>query len=201
VYCHKPINACISPDFWADPSIQLVVGIEIDEPLATKAVQRKWHWSRNHGFTQWTVIAKPFAEPLKLAIVRSISHAYALARSRGVSHPENLRSGRGLFDFFYGSYTVKDILEVTGPGMWTDAVLDFMNSDVQNPIVDRVNHGHGWRAMVSWVTFTGLQSPRLVGEVLVLPINYFGSGQRHSGSGDFQLPEACVNHLARRSWR
>lgn len=195
VRCQKSIVACIPSDFWADPSLRVIVGIEIDEPQATKAVQRKWKWSRNHGFTQWTVIAKPFAEPLKPAIVPSISHAYTLARLRGVSHPENLRSGKGLFNYFLGSHKIKDILEVTGPGMWTDAVLDSMNA----PVVDRINHGQESGTMIS--AFTGLQSPKLVGEILVLPINYFGTGQRHSGSAIFQLPEACVNHMARRSWK
>jgi mannosyltransferase OCH1-like enzyme len=181
---------CIPPNFWTDPSITTVVGIEIDEPSADEAVQRKWKWSRNHGFTQWTVISKPFAEPLKLAIVRAISHTYALARLRGVSEPGKLRSGKGIFDWFLGSYTVKDILEITGPGMWTDSVLDSIN---------RRNAQRSGR--VSWYAFTGLEIPKVVGHVLVLPINYFGSGQRHSEAGNFQVPEACVNHLAKRTWK
>jgi len=183
---------CIAPNFWTDSSISTIVGIEIDEPSANEAVQREWKWSRNHGFTQWTVISKPFAEPLKLAIVRAISHTYALARLRGVPGPGKLRSGKGIFDWFLGSYTVKDILEVTGPGMWTDAVLDSINGE--DPATQS-------RGRVSWSTFTGLQIPKLVGHVLVLPINYFGSGQRHSKAGNFQVPEACVNHLAKRTWK
>jgi mannosyltransferase OCH1-like enzyme len=192
VLCAKPIIACISPDLWADSS-SVIVGIEIDEPSATKAVQKQWKWSRNHGFTQWTMIAKPLTESLKLAIVRAVSHAYALARLRGVSGPEKLRSGKGPFDWFLGAYTVQDILEVTGPGMWTDAVFDFINAN---------NSAEGRpRAIVSWCTFTGLKIPKKVGPVLVLPINYFGSGQRHSGSGSFQVPEACACHLAKRTWK
>jgi mannosyltransferase OCH1-like enzyme len=185
VQCAKPITDCTSPHFWTESSV--IVGIEIDEPTATAAVQKQWKWSRNHGFTQWTVIAKPFTEPLKLAIVRAVSHAHALARLRGVSGPEKLRSGKGLFDYFFASYTVKDILEVTGPGMWTDAVLDVMNANAQQSL--------------SWTSFTALQSPTLLGEIVVLPINYFGSGQRHSGAGNFLVPEACVNHLAKHTWK
>ena len=191
VFCTKPIMTCIPPNLWTDPSITTVVGIEIDEPSADEAVQRKWKWSRNHGFTQWTVISKPFAEPLKLAIIRAISHTYALARLRGVSEPGKLRSGKGIFDWFLGSYTVKDILEITGPGMWTDSVLDSINRDTAQ---------QSGRA-VSWYAFTGLEIPKVVGHVLVLPINYFGSGQRHSEAGNFQVPEACVNHLAKRTWK
>src|ERR1700736_1065419 len=92
VRCRKPILSCVPSGIWANPAISTIVGIEIDEPLATKSVQRQWTWSRNHGFTQWTVISKPFAEPLKLAIVRAVSHAYALARVKGASGPDKLRS-------------------------------------------------------------------------------------------------------------
>ncbi len=170
------------------------MGVEIDEPTATRAVQQEWKWSRNHGFTQWTIAAKPFTEALKLAVVRSISHTYALARMRGVSDPGQLRSGRGLLDSLFGAYTVKDILEITGPGMWTDAVMDGMNANAKN-------RGGNTSQGVSWTMFTGLQRPKLVEQTLVLPVNYFGSGQRHSGAGAFDVPEACVNHLAKRTWK
>src|ERR1700694_1781066 len=93
VSCKKPILSCIPPHFWDDSACSLIVGIEIDEPAAPKEVQKHWKWSRNHGFTQWTVISKPFAKPLKLAIVRAVSHAYALARLKGLSDPEKLQSG------------------------------------------------------------------------------------------------------------
>jgi len=197
VKCAKPIASCISPDFWADSSIATIVGIEIDEPLATLAVQRTWKWSRNHGFTQWTIASKPFTEALKLAIVRSVSHTYALAKKRGLSDPAKLRTGRGLFDFVLGAYTVKDILEVTGPGMWTDAVMDAMYANDGMGALGDTKAGEG----LSWRAFTGLKSPEVVGDILVLPVNYLASGQRHSGAGLFDVSEACVNHLARRTWK
>jgi alpha 1,6-mannosyltransferase len=197
VFCAKPVLECIPADLWTKSSV--IVGVELDEPSATKAVQKHWKWSRNHGFTQWTVFAKPFAEPLKLAIVRSISHTYALARLRGVSDPEKLHSGKGLFDYFLPSYTVKDILEVTGPGMWTDAVMDSINANSPKP--EGVSSESHRRNIVTWSAFTRLRSPQLLGQILVLPINYFGSGQRHSGAGNFLVPEACVNHLAKRTWK
>jgi hypothetical protein len=154
-------------------------------------VQRKWKWSRNPGFAQYTIISKPFAEPLKLAIVRAVSHAHTFARLSGVSGPDKLRSGKGVFDWFFGSYSLMAILEVTGPGMWTDAVMDSINTE----------YSEQQKGKVSWSIFTGLEVPKLVGHVLVLPINYFGSGQRHSKAGHFQVPEACINHLVRGSWK
>jgi hypothetical protein len=144
------------------------------------------------------VIAKPFAVSLKLAIVRSVSHTYAVARLRVVSDPDKLRSGKGLFDYFLGSYSVKDVLEVTGPGMWTDAVIDAINANSSELGADERDKTLQRRP---WSTFTGLRIPRLAGDVLVLPINYFGSGQRHSKSGSFDVPEACVNRLAKRTWK
>jgi mannosyltransferase OCH1-like enzyme len=201
VYCRKPISSCISSDLWKDKSVSVVVGIEIDEPRATKRAQKHWKWSRNHGFTQWTVIAKPFSEPIKLAIVRVVSHAYAFATLRDVSDPAKLRSGRGPFDYLLGSYSVTDILEITGPGMWTDAVLDSINGYSHQEGNQRAGYKVLPTDRYSWTSFTELNAPKSAGQVLVLPINYFGSGQRHSNAGDFQVPEACVNHLAKRTWK
>ena len=96
-----------------------------------------------------------------------------------------------------GAYTVKDILEVTGPGMWTDAVMDAMDANINARASGDAKGGEG----PSWRVFTGLKSPEVVGNILVLPVNYFASGQRHSGAGLFDVPEACVNHLARRTWK
>jgi mannosyltransferase OCH1-like enzyme len=197
VLCKKPMMSCIPPHFWDNPSCSVIVGVGIDEPSAPKEVQRHQKWSRNHGFTQWIVVAKPFAEPLKLAIVRAVSHAYSLAQLYGLSDPEQLRSGKGLFDGLSSSYSADNVLEVTGPGMWTDAVLDSINQLAASKHANAANLS---QPLVSWSTFTGLQSPRLEGQTLVLPINYFGARQRHSGSADF-APEACVNHMANRSWR
>jgi mannosyltransferase OCH1-like enzyme len=195
--CAKPIMSCISPHLWADSFLSSIIGIEIDEPLATKAVQQRWKWSRNHGFTQWTILSKPFTEALKLAIVRSVSHTYALARLRRVSGPEKLRSGRGLFDWFLGSYTVKDILEITGPGMWTDAVIDAIDFSARKRHGGQLNPADEF----SWDVVTGIPSPKRIETTLVLPVNYFGSGQRHSGAGLFNVQEACVYHLARKTWK
>jgi len=89
---------------------------------------------------------------------------------------------------------VKEILEITGPGMWTDTVMDGMNSDAKI-------RGGNTSEEVSWTMFTGLHSPKVVEHTLMLPVNYFGSGQRHTGAGGFDVPEACVNHLARRTWK
>ena len=48
---------------------------------------------------------------------------------------------------------------------------------------------------------TGLKSPRLFGDVLVLPIDAFASGVPHSGASPFGSGEAFVTHQFQGSWR
>ena len=40
-----------------------------------------------------------------------------------------------------------------------------------------------------------------VSGLLVLPINIWGNGQRHSGAGMFNSEEACTNHRFGRTWK
>ena len=53
---------------------------------------------------------------------------------------------------------------------------------------------------VEWSEVQGLQEPTLFGDVLNLPINGFGSGQKHSHSGDTEYGEVLAKHHFGRSW-
>jgi len=39
------------------------------------------------------------------------------------------------------------------------------------------------------------------GGLVVLPINIWGNGQRHSGAEDFESAHACINHQFGRTWK
>jgi len=78
-----------------------------------------------------------------------------------------------------------DVLNTTGPMVYTNAVFEHM-SDVTG-------------TEMSYLNCTGIQKPTLFGDVLVLPIDGFCTGQGHSGSG--QDPEASlVQHMFKASW-
>ncbi|KAK9381491.1 nucleotide-diphospho-sugar transferase [Kockiozyma suomiensis] len=178
VYCRKPINEWIPESMWASDA-DVIVGIEIDEPYFTSDTQRQWQWHRPYSFAQYTIAAKPFAKPIRTAIVRVVAHAHHLARLKKKSSPSKI-----------SKYSAEDVFEVSGPGMWTDSIFDAINFKKKG---------------ITWAQMTELrkllQFPTESGSVIILPIQYFGNGQAHSNAGDFTQPEACVSHLFTKDWQ
>jgi hypothetical protein len=123
----QSISSCapISPLFAASQNhnISLAVGVEIDEPFASSRTKKLWHWSRTYGFIQYSMYApNRFSPFLRRVIVRALAH----------SHRHNDDSGTWLRG---PQYSEEDILEVTGPGMFTDALLDVLSETLPR------NHG------------------------------------------------------------
>ncbi|KAK9469088.1 hypothetical protein V1512DRAFT_203037 [Lipomyces arxii] len=178
VYCRKPVDQWVPKSIW-DSKADVIVGIELDEPFATAESQRLRGWHRPFGFAQYTIVARPFAKPVRTAIVRVVAHAYHLARLKGKQSPAKL-----------SKYSAEDIYEVSGPGVWTDALVDSMNYKKND---------------VSWAQFHDIKEPVSMstegGMIVVLPIQYFGNGQKHSNAGGYDQPEACVTHMFTKSWK
>ncbi|KAL3476172.1 hypothetical protein BJX99DRAFT_270608 [Aspergillus californicus] len=194
-------------------NISLILGIEIDEPYASPALMRKWHWSRSYGFIQYTMYApRRFSPILRRAIVRVLEHTK--------QHVENS------WGVFGTGYSEEDILEISGPGAFTDAVLDVLGeglprghelvrvsrAEEDGGFADsgvRVDDWGVWNE-VSWAPFHRLGEPLWVdaskvegdmGGLGVLPVTVWGNGQRHSGAGHFWDAQACVNHRFGRTWK
>ncbi|KAK8094204.1 hypothetical protein PG997_000889 [Apiospora hydei] len=71
----------------------------------------------------------------------------------------------------------------TGPAAWTDVVFEHLQrADPQ---------------ITNLMDLSGLKEPRLVGDILILPIDGFGMGQGHSGAtNDGNIPDgAMLKHL------
>ncbi|TKA74151.1 hypothetical protein B0A49_05000 [Cryomyces minteri] len=198
-------------------NVSLVVGIEIDEPYASAEMKEAWHWSRSYGFLQYTLFApRRFSPILRRAIVRALAHSER-------HNKEKRRWWRG------ARYSEEDILETTGPGMFTDALLDVLSETLPpshmlaqiSSLVDRNasteqsthNLDGPQDARVTWAPFHRLQKPLWIdaheaegnadsmGGLVVLPLNVWANGQRHSGVGSFLSEEACVNHWFGRTWK
>jgi hypothetical protein len=227
VYPVIPISMCspLLPLFTPNPllsndipspqsNISLVVGIEIDEPYASPKLMRKWHWSRSYGFIQYTMYApRRFSPLLRRAIVRVLAHT---KQHNAASHV-----------FIGPRYNEEEILEVTGPGVFTDAILDMLSETLPSThhlISTSVNADANVGEFVSpdsqakvqrrvtWAPFHKLKEPIWVdntesalgektGGVVVLPINVWGNGQRHSGAETFNSTHACINHRFGRTWK
>lgn len=194
------------------PDVSLVVGIEIDEPFASPRKMRDWHWVRRYGFIQYNIYApKRFSPILRELIVRVLSHTQ--------SHLDNKGIFRG------ASYNEKNTLEITGPGVFTDTVLDVLSETLplSHPLIagsveaddgigDLVSQESKATQRVTWAPFYQLSEPLCVdasearsgsqlGGLCVLPINAWGNGQRHSGAENFFSQHACINHRFGGTWK
>lgn len=84
-------------------------------------------------------------------------------------------------------YSDEEVLDITGPAGWTEVVFEYLTKAVGEE--------------VSWRNLTGMRSPRLFGDVLVLPIDAFASGVPHSGASARGKGRALVRHQFQGSWR
>ena len=125
-------------------------------------------------FCQWTIAASR-GHPIMARAVRNVIEAlHALAERHHVTIPEL-------------QPTDDEVIAVSGPLIWTKAVMQSL-SEATGSIVDYRN-------------FTGMTEPRLVGDVLVLPIDGFGTGQPHSNAKTDESGDAYVRHMWKGSWK
>ncbi|KAJ6121163.1 hypothetical protein N7523_005443 [Penicillium sp. IBT 18751x] len=215
VFPAKSIKSCPSLQdsvLTNDTDISLVVGVEIDEPFASSQKMRDWHWVRSYGFLQYTIYApRRFSPLLRDVIVRVLSHT---KRHRANSNA-----------IFGAKYNELTTLEITGPGVFTDAILDVLSDTLptDHPMLlkskkadeglgDLLNESGKPIDRVTWAPFHKLKEPLCVkgsevkegkqmGGLCALPINAWGNGQRHSGAEGFGSSHACINHRFSGHWK
>lgn len=154
-------------------AIGLVVGIEADPD---RPDWKEWY-SRRIQFCQWTIQAKAGHPVLRETIVRITK--------------ETLRRKRaGLLD----NMADKNVIEFTGPAVWTDVVFQYFNDaryfDMKNS-----------QGLIDWRNFTGMEETKRVGDVIVLPITSFSPGVQQMGAKDYDDPMAFVKHDFEGSWK
>ncbi|KAK6222002.1 alpha-1,6-mannosyltransferase Och1 [Pestalotiopsis sp. IQ-011] len=160
------------PDSVPKESIGLVVGIEADPDRPDWA---EWY-SRRIQFCQWTIQSKPGHPALRDLITR-------------ITKETLKRQEEGVF-----ITKKKSIVEFTGPAIFTDTVFDYFNDD---RFFD-MSHSQG---NISWANFTGMETPKKVGDVVVLPITSFSPGVQQMGAKDINDPMAFVHHRFEGTWK
>lgn len=125
---------------------------------------------------QWTIAAAPGHPVFATMIDRAQTSLEKLSELYQTSI-ENIKP------------TSFEVMNSTGPAAWTDAVLEQLH--IIDPTITDSKH-------LSFLT-----SPKLYGDILVLPIAGFGWGQVHSGStNDGTFPEeSLLKHEFKGSWR
>lgn len=165
----KPANG------WVPESIPMdyqgmVIGIEADPDRPDWS---EWY-ARRIQFVQWTMRAKP-GHPILREVIARIVEEVRLRRSRDLS---------------------ADIMEVTGPGVWTDSVFAYFNT----PEVLKAVTGNP-ASKIKYERFFNLEQPVRIGDVVVLPITGFSPGQGHMGSKPITDETAMVQHYFDSSWK
>ena len=85
-----------------------------------------------------------------------------------------------------GKLSIKytDVVEFTGPAIWTNIIFGFFN----NPrYYDNSEEKHG----IDWRVFTGMNRPK---QLVVLPITSFSPRVGHSGAGELGDPQEFAFH-------
>ncbi|KAI1323592.1 nucleotide-diphospho-sugar transferase [Xylariaceae sp. FL0255] len=160
------------PEAVPQKSIGLIIGIEADPDRPDWA---DWY-SRRIQFCQWTIQSKP-GHPVLRDIVARIT-AEALRRKRD-----------GVF-----VSKEKSVVEFTGPAIWTDTIFDYFNDGRYFDL----NHSTG---AISYRNFTGMESSKKVGDVVILPITSFSPGVGQMGAGEVDDPMAFVKHDFEGTWK
>ena len=146
-------------------SYGMVIGIEADPD---REDWKEWY-SRRLQFCQWTIQSKP-GHPILVDIVANITHETLKRKEAGTLTKD-----------------LKNVIEFTGPALWTDTVFAFFN----NPDYFDLSTGEG---NITWKNFAGMKTRKKVGDVIVLPITSFAAGIKTMDAGEDDDPMAFVHH-------
>ncbi|KAK1707581.1 glycosyltransferase sugar-binding region DXD domain-containing protein-containing protein [Colletotrichum lupini] len=154
-------------------SVGLVIGIEADPD---RPDWKDWY-SRRIQFCQWTIQSKPGHPVLREIVVRITQEAL---KRKKAGELDNIAD--------------KSVVEFTGPAIWTDAIFDYFN----DPRYFNMKNSKG---AIDWQNFTGMETSKKVGDVVVLPITSFSPGVRQMGAKDYDDPMAFVKHDFEGTWK
>ena len=124
-------------------------------------------------FAQHTLVAAK-GHPIMMNMVRNVTNKMiALAEEKHTKMSEIELHDR-------------DVVRITGPRGFREIVFDHLSKETG--------------VTVGWRNLTGIKEPKLFGDTLIVPINFFGGGQAHSGS-DGTSPDKRVQHYWKGTWR
>ncbi|KAK5991239.1 Initiation-specific alpha-1,6-mannosyltransferase [Cladobotryum mycophilum] len=154
-------------------TVGLVIGIEADPDRPDWA---QWY-SRRIQFCQWTIQSKP-GHPVLRDIISRITNETIILKNAG-----KLTSVKD-----------KNVVDITGPAVWTDTVMDYFNDERYFNMKDS-------KGKIDFHNFTGMTTSKRVGDVVVLPITSFSPGVGQMGAGDYDDPMAFVKHDFEGTWK
>ena len=172
VGCMKPINSWVPERFTEAAGV--VLGVEVDNKFGPDG--RTFDNGEDlFELVNWTLVAKPNQPFIRFLIQRVLDNVKFLAE----------RQNKSLRNMEVGS--VQDVLHTTGPAAMTNAFFDY----AANVTASQVTHKN----------FTKITEPKLVAEVLILPIHAFGASHQVQWAGfEPDANSALVHHYFSGSW-
>ena len=146
-------------------TVGLIIGIEADPD---RPDWKDWY-SRRIQFCQWTIQAKA-GHPVLRDIVATVTEEALRMKKKGILKEKKMD---------------KSIVEFTGPAVWTDSIFKYLN----DPVYYKMDGKN-----ITWETFTGMETAKKVGDVVVLPITSFSPGVQQMGAKEPDDPMAFVKH-------
>lgn len=193
----KSINNWVSMNntiFNTENNSGVVIGIEADPD------RPDWndYYARRIQFCQWTIQSKQ-GHPLLGELIAKITEITLMKKQNG-----NLKK-------ILGKDEGDDIMNWTGPGIFTDEVFKYLNEiiklDSNVKIINKTPENQYNKNLnifengIDWKFFTLMENPIIIDDVLVLPITGFSPGVGHMGSKSPSHPSAYVRHMFEGSWK
>ena len=160
---------------WISPELQsqtrAIVGIEYDQLDDP---------TPSHGllerisFCQWTLASSPGHPMMKMILDEVIKALNELASKHHTIVADLVPAD-------------EEVVQTTGPAIWSRVVFKSLSAATNTKVTYR--------------NVTNLKQPRLFGDILVLPIDGFGTGQPHSGSNRMGADTALIRHQFKGSWK
>ncbi|KAK9469244.1 nucleotide-diphospho-sugar transferase [Lipomyces arxii] len=147
----------------------LIVGIEADPD---RPDWNEWY-ARRVQFCQWTILSKKGHPVLTRIVSRITTETLRRKAINTLTLPTTKDAGSQIMDW-------------TGPGIWTDSIFDYLAS---------IKPG------TTWKNVTALSKAKIIGDVMILPITSFSPGVGTMGAENPDHLHAFVQHIFEGSWK
>ncbi|KAI5964496.1 och1 [Candida theae] len=171
-----------TPENVSPMDIGVIIAIESD----SSSPEWRKEQIRRLQFGQFVIQAKPGHPILREAIAEIIEQT-------SLKQLENMASS-GAAPLKLNGNTNERSLKIsqwTGSAIWTDVVFKYFNDYIQSSVFQKV----------TWKDFHNLQTPKLVSDILVLPVKSFASDVEVPKDGKIEDPLAFVKHYAAKIWK
>lgn len=167
------------PENVASSELGMIISVGTD--VLTANWRHEYH--RRLEFGQFIIQSKP-GHPVLREIIARITHITLRKK-------KNLDDGQSLQVEGSPNQRQLEISKWTGSGLWTDVIMEYLNDYVKAAIYQPV----------SWKEFHALSVPKLVSDILVLPLTSFASELEVPKDGKISDPIAFAKHWSSKIYK